>query len=277
MKKSILLMSVCVFVLFSCQKENSDLQFEKNNTQFLEEYKQFSQQSFEKHNINNRKKLTWYEWACVGIMDCAGIYEGARIGAFAGPWGSGIGGVLVGAATSYVTYRNLKGIAPPNGLPAGGGNPDNLFEYYGVFHNEACWAMEQQQVDNELVLIYDYLSNNIEDITDGAMSSSLVDSVLPFSTFNSVYTLNYPYSSSTFEESELKDYFSNFGIELHAEILADYLSNSMEISNVELATQYSIEIEDFISNSEALTEDDKSLLLASMSVFRHSINLWSNN
>jgi hypothetical protein len=271
-------MSVCVLVLFSCQKENSDLQFEKNNTQFLEEYKQFSQQSFEKHNIIHRKKLKWYDWACVGIMDCAGIYEGAKIGgAVAGPWGAGIGGVLLGAATSYVTYRGLTGIAPPNGLPVGGGNPDNLFEYYGVFHNEACWAMEQQQVDNELVLIYDYLSNNIEDITDNAMSSSLVDSVLPFSTFNSVYTLNNPYSSRTFEKSELKDYFSNFGIELHAEILADYLSNSMVISNVELATQYSIEIEEFISNSEDLTEDDKSLLLASMSVFRHSINLWSNN
>lgn len=276
-----IVISICLLCLISCQEENLNT-FALKETNFdFNNFKKFSNEKlldYTKNASYTRAELSWMDWATIGVADAVGTYEGAKICVpLVPPWGSIAGGLIVGASSSYITYRGLQsGICSSTTSPNNNVlNSDNPYDNVGIYHNrfQNYFVTNNILVDSSITLYNEFLNNAIN-LSDNNLSEEFILEVLPFDIFVQSASLSVIFDGDSKNENELKIFMSNFPLdEESTNILLEYFLDIQQIANLSSATEYSKDIEYYIQNSE-LNENKIKYILCAMATFRHSINYW---
>jgi hypothetical protein len=262
---------------------------EANFESIVDAYTTFANQAIDQYakGVLDVLELSLSEWMAITWADTKGAVDGAINAddtSLPSPWNRMEGGLAAGAAASYKKYCEIKGITPgsspppppPPPPPAGSpfSNPNNTFDTTGICHNIALSELINAGTPNDLVVMYNTMAADIQNITFNNVTTNEYYLTLPIGVYTSLYTLNNPYPFPTYEESELYMYLINFTDPVEAGILANYVYNMFQIGDVQACTSYSIAMEDFITAS-TMNPDNKSIILIGMAVFRNSLNFWN--
>ena len=283
LKSKFITASLVVFgILFSitgCNKDEIPESTETNSESIVDAYTTYANQSLMQYSTNS-SKLTWIEKGKIALADAKGAIDGAKnsdITYLPPPWNKIAGGITGGAVASYKKYLELTGTppaAPPPPPPTAYSNPNNAYENAGVCHNLALWECVVAGVPNDLVIMYNTIATDIQNITFNNVTTNDLYMTLPLGVYTSLYTLNNPYPFPTYEENDLFMDLINFTDPVEASILANYFHNMFLIVNLQDCIDYSIAMEDFITGS-TMNPDNKENILIAMAVFRNSINFWN--
>lgn len=283
LKTSLIIATVVVFGVLasitSCNKDELQESTKTNTESIVDAYKVFANQAILLYSTSI-EKLSWIDKAKIAYADAKGAIEGAKnsdITYLPPPWDKVAGGITGGAVASYKKYLELTGnppAAPPPPPPTSYSNLNNAYEDAGVCHNRALWECIVAGAPDDLVILYNIIANDIQNITFNNVTTNDLYMTLPLGVYASLYTLNNPYPFPTYEENDLFMDLINFTDPVEASILANYFYNMFQIVNLPDCVAYSISMEDYITTS-TLNPDNKENILIAMAVFRHSINFWN--
>lgn len=271
-------------IFASCQKQQELVNTHTNSEETITNFKIASIKFLDKHKnayqVKTRRDLGWADWITIGCADAGGAYEGATIAApLLPPWGSVAGGAIFGAAASYGAYIGLggtpMGMATHNGTNNTSMNSNNQYDLIGKNHNLLLSQLGTSTVNNDLSEMYSALLPSTNNITDNNLNIAQFKEFISVQNFSNAYSLNHHYTGSFNDLSSLTGYFNRINQGASSVILANYFNQISEISHLQNAINYSIDIENYITNSN-MVESDKVLLLSAMSTFRNSINFWSD-
>jgi hypothetical protein len=277
MKNLVIKISLVVFIfaigIIACKKETptatdqvNKYQLSGNNLQLINNLTQF-----EAKNSNERAPTTGQ----VVVADLLGALEGGAKGfewSGGNPWITGIGAVLVGAATSYVASGIVQNPGEVGGT--GTGNPGNPYDFVGVQHNADlsigfagfncpgnCNEAVYTQSEN-------YTATHLDPI-----ALQLRPALQPSA--NQLFDLLPLMPGSTNEDFIALVASQGLVNPIQAAVATEYAQNILPLPTEEFA-QASIDFENTVLNSN-ISVQDKTVILMGLSVARHSRGYWNVN
>lgn len=275
MKK--IIMTVVIFALFS------GIYFSCKKTAKKDTMQQLQAINSKYENIKKRK---FGEWVAIAAADCGGAELGMGAGAPWGPWGVGIGGVVVGACASYSAALCCGGkwSNPETGQMENQPNRNtwelfkttytdltlsqsNQYDDFGLRHNQILLSMLKSHFDKPN-------GNTINDMlaydNKTADESQFINQNLSYITSTSQNIISNGFPQESLSNSIASNYSETAGA-----VLIQFFSNFKQQNDIVTIQAMIVEYENLINTNSTITSLEKQNILRILSVARHSSHFWN--